>query len=227
MVSSRNAGRSTPCRENWCLTDCTAGGRMPARRQLDRKCSPVQRLDVRQVAQPTMSRDDFSRRVLDTLSQRVGLRCSNPKCSAPTAGPRTESSASVNIGVGAHITAASPGGPRYDAKLTPSERKSIENGVWLCQSCGKLVDNDPSCYTAQVLRQWKRQAEDAARSALEQGSSPETLEERTELCAYRRQLIASWRDAIEAEKYEYIDYRSAFRLPLPIQACGSIFYLRS
>jgi hypothetical protein len=144
-----------------------------------------------------MPRDDFSRPVLETLSRRVGLRCSNPGCGAPTAGPRTESNASVNIGVGAHITAASAGGPRYDAELTPAERKSIENGVWLCQSCGKLFDNDPSHYTAQVLRQWKQQAENAARSTLEQGNPPQTPEERAELRAHRRQLITSWRAAIE------------------------------
>ena len=42
----------------------------------------------------------------------------------------------------AHICAAAQGGPRYDASMTPEERKSFENGIWLCQSCSKLIDTD-------------------------------------------------------------------------------------
>jgi hypothetical protein len=51
------------------------------------------------------------------------------------------------------------GGPRFDGSLTPSERTGAENGVWLCQKCAKLVDNDPSAFTAEELRAWKRDAE--------------------------------------------------------------------
>ncbi len=59
----------------------------------------------------------------------------------------------------AHITAASPGGPRYDSSLTSEDRKSIGNGIWLCQSCAKLVDNDEIRYTKEVIFQWKQGAE--------------------------------------------------------------------
>jgi hypothetical protein len=31
--------------------------------------------------------------------------------------------------------------------------------VWLCQTCGKLADNDQSSFTIEELRRWKRQAE--------------------------------------------------------------------
>src|SRR5262249_3112254 len=37
-----------------------------------------------------------------------------------------------------------------------------ENGIWLCQNCAKLVDNDPVRYSEACLRGWKRQAEDRA-----------------------------------------------------------------
>jgi hypothetical protein len=36
------------------------------------------------------------------------------------------------------------------------------NGIWLCQNCGKLVDNDSERYTVQLLWVWKLQAEEAA-----------------------------------------------------------------
>lgn len=61
-----------------------------------------------------------------------------------------------------HITAASPKGPRYDASLTSTERRSPENGLWCCQTCGKLVDNDPDRYTVDELKEWKRLSERAA-----------------------------------------------------------------
>src|SRR4051812_35713863 len=101
------------------------------------------------------TRDDFSKYMLDILAKRVGVRCSNPACRKLTTGPRTDSTRIVNIGVGAHITAASPGGPRFDPMLSNEERQSAENGIWLCQNCAKLVDNDPTRYPVDILRQWK------------------------------------------------------------------------
>jgi hypothetical protein len=72
--------------------------------------------------------------------------------------------------VAAHITAASPGGPRYDRSLTPEERKAIANGIWLCQSCAKLVDNDEARYTKELLVRWKQDAEEKALKEIESAS---------------------------------------------------------
>lgn len=87
-------------------------------------------------------RDDFSPEVKDLLAKRVGMRCSNPNCRQPTSGPQEDPKKVLNIGVASHITAAARGGPRYDARMSSQERKSEANGLWLCQNCGKLVDND-------------------------------------------------------------------------------------
>jgi hypothetical protein len=106
-----------------------------------------------------MPRDDFPKFVIEALAKRVGLLCSNPDCGRLTAGPHTEPSKAVNVGVAAHITAASEGGPRYDPTLTVEDRKSAENGIWLCQNCGKLVDADADRYKVELLREWKTQAE--------------------------------------------------------------------
>src|SRR3954454_24657270 len=101
-------------------------------------------------------RDDFSEAVKATLAKRVSFVCSRRDCRAPTSGPQMDSEKALNVGVAAHITAASERGPRFDASLTPEQRSSVDNGIWLCQTCGKLVDNDGIRFPADELRSWKR-----------------------------------------------------------------------
>jgi hypothetical protein len=119
-------------------------------------------------------RDDFSPAMKEVLAKRVGFRCSNPACRQLTSGPQVDVTKAVNVGVASHITAASPGGPRYDASLTPDERSHPNNGVWLCQKCGKLVDNDAIRYTQPLLREWKSRAEGAAIREVEGGTIQRT-----------------------------------------------------
>jgi hypothetical protein len=107
--------------------------------------------------------DDFSEAVKRALAARVGHLCSNLECRALTSGPQEEPTKAVNLGVAAHITAASPGGPRYDSKLSAEERSGHENGIWLCQNCAKHIDNDPARFTVDVLRKWKAGAEAEAK----------------------------------------------------------------
>ena len=107
-------------------------------------------------------RDGFLKDVQRQIAARAGYRCSKPDCRAITSGPQEDETKSVNIGVAAHITAASPNGPRYDETLTSEERKSANNGIWLCQNHGKLVDNDEIRFSVALLRDWKNQAETEA-----------------------------------------------------------------
>ena len=60
-------------------------------------------------------RDDFPKPVIEALGKRVAYLCSNPSCRQTTLGPHTDDGTAVNIGVAAHITAASEGGPRFDS----------------------------------------------------------------------------------------------------------------
>jgi hypothetical protein len=111
-------------------------------------------------------RDDFPASVKRITAQRAGHRCSNPTCGARTSGPQKDPTKAVNLGVAAHITAASPGGPRYQPSASPQERSSPENGIWLCQTCAKLIDNDVARFTEPLLRHWKKIAEDRATQEL-------------------------------------------------------------
>lgn len=129
-------------------------------------------------------RDDFSKETRDRLAMRVGVRCSNPSCRKLTTGPRTESPLIVNIGVAAHITAASLGGPRYDVQLSSEQRRADLNGIWLCQNCAKLIDNDPKRYTAEVLLKWKAAAEKSALAELECGTAVQRMDSSAEIDFY-------------------------------------------
>src|SRR5262249_18950597 len=103
------------------------------------------------------------------LGGGVGYECSKPTWVCSNAGPALNEDRTVNIGVGAHITAASPEGPRYDARMTSAERSSGANGIWLCQSCSKLIDSDQDRYTVALLHQWKTDAVQRALDAIAGG----------------------------------------------------------
>ena len=107
-------------------------------------------------------RDDFAQAIKNTLAARAGHRCSNPECRAATSGPQADEQKAVNLGVAAHIVAAAQGGPRFDPTLTPVQRASIINGIWLCQNCAHEIDSDEQRYSVARLYHWKLEAEHAA-----------------------------------------------------------------
>lgn len=132
-------------------------------------------------------RDDFSKGVKDVLAHRAGYRCSKPDCRAPTAGPSSIGpDRKSSVGVAAHITAASPGGPRYDDSLRAEVRSSAENGIWLCEVHAKAVDDDEILYTVEILRAWKEHAEHTARALLGRPISGHTLDAAVEVFLQRQ-----------------------------------------
>lgn len=107
---------------------------------------------------PSRNRDEFRSPLVAALAKRSGYLCAI--CRAMTIGPSSESPLSVtNLGVAAHITAAAPGGPRFDPSLTHEKRCAIENGIWLCQTDAKRIDADSSTYTDKVLHSVKAKHE--------------------------------------------------------------------
>lgn len=110
--------------------------------------------------------------------------------------------------------AASPGGPRYDAALSSEERSGPENAIWLCQTCAKLVDNDPGRFHAAVLHEWKRDAEKNAsviigktaaaaysRETQQPALTPEIVGEAVTGSAFDAEIDEAKR-LIESHKYE-------------------------
>lgn len=125
-----------------------------------------------------MARDNFTKSVIETLKARVSHRCSNPDCRVPTSAPSSGNKAHT-IGVAAHICAASPGGPRYDAEMSTHERKDINNAIWLCQNCSVKIDRDPNSFSVDLLNSWKIEAE--RKATLELGKKLPSDEEAVSL----------------------------------------------
>ncbi|WP_145278815.1 hypothetical protein [Pseudomonas sp. URMO17WK12:I11] len=127
-------------------------------------------------------RDDFLQPVKNQLREMCGGICSNPDCKAHTFGPTMEErNGYSNIGVAAHIAAAAPGpgARRYDPKMTTAERSSAENGIWLCQSCSKLIDTDEVRFPSDLLKNWKFLAEKRAMELIGKASiGPDELQQK-------------------------------------------------
>jgi len=99
-------------------------------------------------------RDKFSSKTKNILAARAGHKCS--VCLKSTSGPGDTADAVISDGTAAHITAASPSGPRFDSSLSPQERRSPENGIWACTQHGREIDAPTSTFTVDVLRGLKK-----------------------------------------------------------------------
>ena len=103
--------------------------------------------------------DDFPVNIKDVLAKRIGFRCSNPGCRQLTNGPQTDPSKAVNVGVAAHITAASP----QRAAIRPqSLHLRIAHPSTMAYGFVKLVQSWWTMIyslSAATLETWKREAE--------------------------------------------------------------------
>ena len=107
-------------------------------------------------------RDNFSKQTVIEIAKGAGWRCCNPDCRRATVAANEAQDDTIIIADAAHICAASVDGPRYDETQTTAERRAKENGIWLCKVCARLVDVDPKKYTDDLLRTWKRDAQQRA-----------------------------------------------------------------
>lgn len=110
---------------------------------------------------------DFSQTTKDLLAKKVGFRCSDPFCRKLTIGASADGSKAINVGEAAHITAAEPGGPRYDSIITEEQRKAEANGIWLCRTHAAMVDRDETYFTVELLLRWKALAEKESNEAIQ------------------------------------------------------------
>lgn len=110
----------------------------------------------------------FSKATVEIIAGRAGYRCSFPLCNKATIGPGAHPGEVAITGTAAHIFSKSPKGPRGQGELSYDKLCNPENGIWLCEVHGKLIDtNRGEKYSAPLLLSYKSYHE--ARIAREQG----------------------------------------------------------
>lgn len=108
------------------------------------------------------NRDEFTEKTKLQIAKRAGWLCSDPSCRRTTIGSNSDGNGEINLGTAAHICAAAPGGPRYDPNQLPAQRRSPDNGIWMCKLHGTAVDAKDSKFTVELLHQWKALAQKAS-----------------------------------------------------------------
>lgn len=97
--------------------------------------------------------DDFSSATRQIIKRQAGGYCA--KCGGKTTVYDGQGEKPSTTGEAAHIEASREGGPRYNYEDTVQYRRSVNNGIWLCNECHTLVDLEPNRFGADRLLQFK------------------------------------------------------------------------
>jgi hypothetical protein len=98
-----------------------------------------------------LARPNISRLTIKQLYSKSGNQCAYPDCVAKNFDDQGKNMSSI-----AHISAISPGGPRYDSNLTIEDRNDISNLLILCYKHHREIDHDnPDNYSIEVLKKMK------------------------------------------------------------------------
>jgi hypothetical protein len=128
---------------------------------------------------------------------RAGGRCSFEGCGQELIEDATVADEESLVGDIAHIVAESPDGPRGISPLPIETRAKYVNLMLLCKRHHKIVDDQQTTYTAEVLRSMKSAHEARVRAAL---PSLDRLEQ------HDREIYASyvehWQDAIHLNHWQ-------------------------
>lgn len=97
--------------------------------------------------------NDFKKLTVELLAKQAGQTCS--RCKRHTSGGNSNPQKATIVGEAAHIEGARLSDRRYNPQMTTEERSNIKNGIWLCNSCHKEIDDDPIKYSVELLHKMK------------------------------------------------------------------------
>lgn len=132
----------------------------------------------------TATRDPVPAAQARVVISRSGDRCAYRGCGQELSlAPPSNRDHPKATGKVAHICAASPGGPRYDGTMTPSQRGSADNLIYLCGPHHDAIDSQLHFHTAEWLRQAKRDHERAVARGVRLALGQVTYEELGVVCS--------------------------------------------
>lgn len=141
---------------------------------------------------------NFSKNTMITLYKRAGEHCCI--CKKITTKPHSDPEKFHNLGEAAHICGIKDApNLRFNEKLSLKELKSSRNGIWLCQTCHHIIDNDEKTFTVEKLNEIKSSHEILIAKIQESGESLMPMLNGKEREVRRYQKIIS---EIEAEMEE-------------------------
>jgi hypothetical protein len=75
--------------------------------------------------------------------------------------------------------------------MSPEERSSAKNRIWMCRDHGKAIDSNDPEYTVERLREWKKQAEQESwrRVIRNEAAGAQTEVDDAQLAAHMRAAV--------------------------------------
>lgn len=107
----------------------------------------------------------FSKLKKEGLRQEVGDFCSAPFCGVQTSVYDITTRKRRLTGDAAHICGAKKGGARYADLPSGWKRDGLDNGIWLCAVCHRMIDNSAELFSVETLLAWKSWAIEAHQGA--------------------------------------------------------------
>lgn len=90
---------------------------------------------------------------------KSGNKCSFPDCKIDLVMDESETDDPSVVGEEAHIVARKKNGPRGISELTKEQRDKYNNLILLCSVHHKVIDDQETTYTIELLKQYKKEHE--------------------------------------------------------------------
>jgi hypothetical protein len=116
----------------------------------------ISALEKQQKPKGKLSKKRVPTKTVKRLFAGSGNQCAFPEC-----GTKLVNVKGVVVADIAHIEGEKPGSPRYNPDQSNVERFGYDNLILFCPSHHRLVDNDPTTYTVEVLRGYKKEHENS------------------------------------------------------------------
>lgn len=140
---------------------------------------------------------------------RAANRCAFSDCRRELVMDASETDDESLIGEECHIVARELNGPRGESSLTPETRDKYDNLILLCNIHHKMIDDQPSTYSVQVLKEMKILHEKGVRESLQNFDPARQRDE--ELYAT---LIEDWMQYADIENWKaWTSYILSFGQP--------------